>query len=179
MAQIIQITSEALQATIRRLLPSQQGFGEDLQASNVITPIIDLTPSAEGSLLPDYLQTALSFDSQTSVGIYNTTTTIANTPGFYRLVGVVATGGNGGTAGSAALRLNNGLGTKNIYSFFSISHATGQDATQQTTFDIIVFLDTGESVEGTTNSQASMNATVRQIADTSGNLVDPAGFVSQ
>ena len=48
MAQLISITSEALQATIRRLLPSQQGFGEDLQASNVITPVIDVTPTAEG-----------------------------------------------------------------------------------------------------------------------------------
>ena len=52
MSQIIRITSEALQATVRRLLPSQQGFGEDLQASNVITPVIDLTPTAEGSQLP-------------------------------------------------------------------------------------------------------------------------------
>ena len=49
MAQLISITSEALQATVRRLLPSQQGFGEDLQATTVVTPIIDLTPSAEGS----------------------------------------------------------------------------------------------------------------------------------
>ena len=45
MAQLINLTSEALQATIRRLLPSQQGFGEDLQATNVVTPIIDLTPT--------------------------------------------------------------------------------------------------------------------------------------
>ena len=52
MAQIINITSEALQATIRRLLPSQQGFGEDLQATNVVQPIIDLTPTAEGTVLP-------------------------------------------------------------------------------------------------------------------------------
>ena len=61
MAQITQITSEALQATIRRLLPSQQGFGEDLQASNVITPIIDLTPTAEGSSLSENLSTALAW----------------------------------------------------------------------------------------------------------------------
>ena len=45
MAEIIRITSEALQATIRRLLPSQTGFGDDLQATNLITPIIDLIRS--------------------------------------------------------------------------------------------------------------------------------------
>ena len=51
MSQIIPIVSEALQATVRRLLPSQNGFGEDLQASNVIVPIVNLTPSAEGTEL--------------------------------------------------------------------------------------------------------------------------------
>ena len=50
--EITPITSEALQAVIRRLLPSQRGFGDDLQATNLITPIIDLTPTAEGSSIP-------------------------------------------------------------------------------------------------------------------------------
>ena len=82
MTQIINITSEALQATIRRLLPSQQGFGEDLQASNVITPIIDLTPTAEGSVVRQDLQTALAFGSQTAFDVGGATTTLANSPGF-------------------------------------------------------------------------------------------------
>ena len=41
------VTSEALQSTVRRLLPSQQGFGSDLEATNLIQPVIDLTPTAE------------------------------------------------------------------------------------------------------------------------------------
>ena len=69
MAQITNVTSEALQATLRRLLPSQQGFGEDLQASNVITPVIDLTASAEGSALPIELSTALAFGNTTAFSI--------------------------------------------------------------------------------------------------------------
>ena len=44
--EIITVNSEALQTTIRDLLPSQNGFGSELQASNVITPIIDLTATA-------------------------------------------------------------------------------------------------------------------------------------
>ena len=59
--EIITVNSEALQTQIRDLLPSQHGFGSELQASNVITPIIDLTAAAEGSGLPSYLQTAVSF----------------------------------------------------------------------------------------------------------------------
>ena len=48
--EIITVNSEALEATVRDLLPSQNGFGSELQASNIITPIIDLTPTAEGSI---------------------------------------------------------------------------------------------------------------------------------
>ena len=44
--EIITVNSEALQTQIRDLLPSQNGFGSELQASNVITPIIDLTAAA-------------------------------------------------------------------------------------------------------------------------------------
>ena len=50
--EIITVNSEALQTQIRDLLPSQAGFGSELQATNVITPIIDLTSAAEGSGLP-------------------------------------------------------------------------------------------------------------------------------
>ena len=85
MAQITKVTSEALQSTIRRLLPSQQGFGEDLQASNVITPIIDLTETAEGSTLPSYLQTALTLTDATTFDVNNGSSTIINTPGFWQI----------------------------------------------------------------------------------------------
>jgi len=81
MAEIREVVSEQLQATIRRLLPSQRGFTEDLQASNVITPIIDLTPTAEGSLLDTSLQQALAFGSQTAFNVINANTTIINTAG--------------------------------------------------------------------------------------------------
>lgn len=83
--EIITVNSEALETQIRDLLPSQNGFGSELQASNIITPIIDLTSAAEGSGLPFDLRTALAFGSQTAFDIANTTTVIANSPGFYRI----------------------------------------------------------------------------------------------
>ena len=85
--EIITVNSEALQIKIRDLLPSQNGFGSELQATNVITPIIDLTAAAEGSGLPVDLSRALAFGSQTAFDIKNTTTVIANSPGFYRITG--------------------------------------------------------------------------------------------
>ena len=82
MSEVIRVTSEALQSTIRDLLPSQNGFGDDLMASNVIIPTIDLTASAEGSSLPLELNNALAFDSQTSFQVTSGSTTIINTTGF-------------------------------------------------------------------------------------------------
>ena len=70
--EVITVNSEALEAQIRDLLPSQRGFGSELQASNVILPIIDLTPTAEGSILRTDLQTALSFGSLTAFDANNT-----------------------------------------------------------------------------------------------------------
>ena len=99
MAQITTITSEALQSTIRRLLPSQQGFGEDLEASNVIQPIIDLTPTAEGTQLPFDLQTAINFTDATAFKAQGSTVTVASTPGFYRIFGTSANRANNGVDG--------------------------------------------------------------------------------
>ena len=85
--EIITVNSETLQTQIRDLLPSQNGFGSELQASNVITPIIDLTAAAEGSGLPFDLQEAIAFGSQTSFSQVGAgTTTIANSTGFYRVM---------------------------------------------------------------------------------------------
>ena len=86
--EIITVNSEALQTQIRDLLPSQNGFGSELQASNVITPIIDLTSTAEGSGLPSNLQTALAYGSNTPFNVVNGNLTLVTSPGFYRVVGV-------------------------------------------------------------------------------------------
>ncbi len=59
------VTSEALQLKLRQLLPSQQGFGTDLSASDTIVPIIDLTAAAEGSDVSESLQQALNFGGAT------------------------------------------------------------------------------------------------------------------
>lgn len=148
-------------------------------AQNVIVPIIDLTSAAEGSQVRQDLQEALAYGSQTTTGTYNTTNTILNNTGFFRVFGNVAVGGNGGTAGSAQITITDGVTPKNLYSWFSISHAAGQDSTQQVTFDFVVFLAAGISVTATTNSQATMTTTTRQIADINGVLVNPSGFTPQ
>ena len=176
MAQIIDITSEALQATIRRLLPSQRGFGEDLQASNVITPIIDLTPSAEGSELPLELSSAISFDSNTHFEARNGTDAMMNTPGFWRVVG-------GGTIfpttsdENCAIQLSDGLTTKIVWQFES--QARSVTLMSGFTIDLIIFLQSGDSATALAQGTGTFGGSYRQIADVNGNIVNPTGFTSQ
>jgi len=176
--QIIRITSEALQATVRRLLPSQQGFGLDLEATNVVTPIIDLTPTAEGSALPEMLQTALSFDDLTTFSITGGSSTIVSTPGFWRVYAMLEVQHPAGSSVDNALSINNGLSTKDIIS--TISDNFGQDNTISTNIvDIVVLLTAGDSLVGSTTARNNLNGVVRQIADINGNLVNPSGYTSE
>lgn len=174
MPQLTTITSEALQATIRRLLPSQQGFGVDLEATNVITPIIDLTATAEGSQLPYELQTAIAFNA-TYYTALNNTQTLANTPGFYRIQGTVSINKASASAfQSGSLSVKNGA-TSNRFADFSTVTAGGTISHIQN-YDYFVFLDTGDEIEAIATSLVVMRGSVRQIADRYGNLQNPPGF---
>jgi len=176
MAQLINITSEALQATIRRLLPSQAGFGEDLQATNVITPIIDLTPTAEGSILPAYLQQAYTL-SNTSFNVSNGSSTFANTAGFH-IVQYISAVTNQGAAVDNTISVTDGTSTVILMDHDDISSSTGVD--RNITGQFVVFLDSGHSlIAASTAGTGRLTGTSRQIATLTGELVDPPGFVSQ
>jgi hypothetical protein len=138
--EITSVTSEALQATIRRLLPSQQGFGDDLQATNLITPIIDLTPTAEGSVLPTYLQTAIAF----------------------------------GSTGNAQIAINNGLGDKNVWGVQNVGTTTVTN--YAVPFDLTLFIRAGETLKVVVNQYGFITGSSRQVADVTGNLIQPVGF---
>ena len=177
MAQIIRITSEALQQTIRRLLPSQQGFGEDLQASNVIQPIIDLTPTAEGSALPDYLQTALAKDSQTSFDVEATTSNVITTPGFWRITGYAMITLASGAQRDLKWQITDGLSTDDIQVY--ANRAASNDAPLNFVYDFNIFLNSGETLVANAGAGTVLSGSVRQLADINGNLVNPAGFTPQ
>ena len=89
MGQEFVIKSTTLEDKINQLLPSQGGAqaGVDLSASTTIIPIVDLTESAEGSVLRQDLQTALSFNKVTSTSATNQTVTVINTTGYWRVFG--------------------------------------------------------------------------------------------
>lgn len=172
MAQLINITSEALQATIRRLLPSQQGFGEDLQATNVVTPIIDLTPTAEGTQIPQYMQQSLAFGSNTAFNAEGGSATLTSTGGFYRVSGTATVVGPGK---AADMRINDGTGDKVLISFQNPSAVTA-GIPQETVFDYIFFVRPGDTLKVSSDTDAVITGSFRQVATVNGTLVNPVGF---
>ena len=162
--EIITVNSETLQTQIRDLLPSQRGFGSELQASNVITPSIDLTSAAEGSTLPLDLQTALAFGSQTVFNLNNASLVLANSPGFYRVIAVSGVG-----SGSNSITMDDGVTTKAV-----VQH----DAPAVTAnFDYIFWLDSGITLTAVSGSASNrLGGSVRQVADSEGVLTNPSGY---
>lgn len=177
MSQIIRVTSEALQATIRRLLPSQQGFGEDLQASNVILPIIDLTPTAEGSILRQDLQTAVTFTQANEFSATGASDNIIAVPGFYHLIGTCTIQQASGATRTGSIDITDGLSTKSVWN--ASLTANGNENAVSYDINMTFFLDAGETAVANAGPQANVSGSVRQIADKQGNLVDPAGYQSQ
>ena len=172
--EIITVNSETLQTQIRDLLPSQNGFGSELQASNVITPIIDLTSAAEGSGLPNDLARAVAFGSQTEFEANSSTVVLANSPGFYRIFGC------------STLQP---VSTTNVNSFTMTDGATIKTVWAQTIvpssnpsfisidFDFVVWLATGISISAVTNQTGNiLIGSIRQVADSTGTLVNPSGY---
>jgi len=176
--QITSVTSESLQAQVRALLPSQEGFGTDLMAQNVIVPIIDLTAAAEGSTVRQDLQSALAFGSQNAFDFKGTSGVIANTTGFWRIYAASTIRARTSTTASNFLTMTDGLTVKTIWEHYQSITSTG--ASTAHTIDIVVFLAAGESISGVSNTaDAGLIGSARQIADVNGTLVNPSGFTPQ
>lgn len=174
MGQEFIIKSKDLEDKINQLLPSQGGLGSgvDLSASTQIIPIIDLTESAEGSTIRQDLQTAMSVGSITAFEVSNTTSTLINTTGYFRVLGTIniyaSTAG-----GSAQFSVTDGLTTKVVTGVRLPSAPSGTGVVMYP-FDFIVFTQAGDSLTATSSASTSIiSGSTRQIADISGNLVNP------
>lgn len=178
MAQLINITSEALQSTVRRLLPSQQGFGEDLQATNVVTPIIDLTPTAEGTQLPRDLQTALGFSSSTRFEARNTTINLNLSGGFWRFLTNFQISSSTTTDIFVGFYLTDGSTDKLLTSKGAVASTAVMTAEYDE--DFTIFIRPGDDVKIISNNFAAVCGGVyQQIANVNGELQPPGGFNPQ
>ena len=171
-----EIVNPTLETQVATLLPSVAGYGGNLRSTNTIIPIVDLTSAAEGSTLPESLQFALAFGSQTSNTTTNTTTTLINTTGFWRVFGNFSGNHDDAAAKICQLRLTDGISNKIVLDF-GYASTQADNTSNNNVFDFNVFLDSGESLVAQSNSSIlTLYTTVRQLADKSGTLVDPSGY---
>ena len=175
--EIITVNSEALEAQIRDLLPSQSGFGSELQASNVIMPIIDLTATAEGSGLSENLSQAMAFGSITSFEVANATSTVLSATGFYRFLFTAVTESDASTAREFELQITDGSTTKVIVGSQMPTASTGGYISE--TYDLTVFLTAGDSIIIRCDANTTAKGSFRQIATVTGTTVNPVGFVAE
>ena len=169
MAQEFTINSSAIETKINQLLPSQGGFGAgiDFSASTMVIPIIDLTETASGSTLREDLQSSLSHTAITTFQVSNALNSVLiTTTGYFRVFGVALV--NGSTNGN--FNLFDGTTTKNVVNF--LSPTSGVSMTIP--YDFIVKIDAGVSLRcSSSNTSTTLNGNTRQLADLSGNLVNP------
>lgn len=174
MAQEFTINSTSIEDKINQLLPSQGGFGAgvDFSASTMVIPIVDLTETAEGSSLREDLQSSISLDSATVFDISNTTTTVINTTGYWRVFGQFNINAGSG-ARTLTWQLTDGTTTKKI--LINKQLATSFGAVPSVFFDFIVYLKAGDSLQGVSASgNSSLSGSVRQLASLDGTLVNPS-----
>jgi len=169
-----EIVNPTLEQQVANLLPSVAGYGGNLRSTNTIIPIVDLTSAAEGTTLPESLQRAIAFGSQTAFNVSNTTTVLANSPGWYRIFGTLSIRNSASATQNPHFSMSDGVSTKIIW---GCRQTTASDINHVVPFDYDVWLSTGESISAV--SDDSLNVFIgstRQLATSTGTLVDPAGF---
>lgn len=174
------VTDEALEKRFRDTFKSQGGSEliDDLYASGVIVPVVDFTSAASGSTLSQNLQTAWDFSTGFNSVVTTSFTTLINTPGFWQVDFTLSALVLGSTLQTARIRINDGTTQKNIWSTANYISAGGV-INQTLEEKFVVFLRSGDSLEASVqNTNQSMEVWYRQIADVSGNLVNPFGFTS-
>jgi hypothetical protein len=173
------VTTEALEKKFRDTFPSQAGaeLVDDLYASGVIVPIVDFTAAAEGSGLRSDLQTAWDFATGFDK-VTNTTTTILTNTGFWQFDLNMSGFATVSSAQQAILRLDDGTTTKPIWQFDSTLTGLGNSGGIAVSNTFVVYLRSGDSVEASCSGSCTLDVWYRQIADVSGNLVNPLGFTS-
>ena len=175
------VTTEALEKKFRDTFPSQAGaeLVDDLYASGVIVPTVDFTAAAQGSELETGLQRAWDFSTTKEV-TNNTTNTLTSTPGFYKvdLTCTTSDAARAAVTRIAAVFINDGVSSKIIWEWNTAAQAgSGNFAVQDDSF--IVYLRSGDSLKTLSPATSDTLTTwYRQIADVSGNLVNPLGFTS-
>ena len=170
------VTDEALEKRFRDTFRAQGGaeLVDDLYAQGVIVPVVDFTAAATGQQLSPELAQAWDFSTGKISVTNNTPQTVISNAGFWKLHFNVALNFTADVA--VQFDIFDGSTAKNFWSFeealLNPSEIGFLDSNP-----LIVFLRSGDSVR-CRSKDATTAISYRQIADISGNVVNPSGFTS-
>lgn len=171
-----QFRKEAIEEELNSTFPSQGQGNPPLyyNLSETVVPTYSLNNVAEGSTLPESLQTAFDFATGTA-SINNTTTNLISNTGFWRVSVKTTQVGNSGTSQDARLEINDGASTVVIWRTDLQSTTSG--AGVGLTDDFVVFLRSGDTLRGrSSNTDTFLLVQYRQVATLTGTLVNPLGY---
>jgi|TARA_A100001015_G_C14944642_1_gene694093 hypothetical protein len=177
------IVSETLQNTFRTNFPSQISSGRDLHVSDVIIPTVDFSTVAGTTGISQSLQEAVDLTITTIELRYNvsTSTVTINTPGFWYYNVYANTIQSSSASDEATITIDDGTTTKTIFSNLIKFEGTASVGSQAVRVNQYVYLRSGDSLKfnnANTVGSSAMIGYARQIADTTGTLINPNGFVS-
>jgi len=161
-----------LYAQFRQDFPAQagQGIASDLNYSDTIVPIVDMTNAAGEGSLPQNLQTAWDFSTGNDQTI-NATDTIITNAGFWQ-IDVTATF-DGVGSGDFQMAITDGLTSKRVW--YGFVPTGNENVILEDKF--VVFLRSGDSLTQTSGSSSVIiRSWFRQIATLNGVPVNPLGF---
>jgi len=172
-----QFRKEAIEEDLNTNFPSQGQGNPPLyySLSEVVVPTYSINNVAEGTSLPENLQTAWDFSTGHS-SVVNTTTTFINNTGFW-LVDVVASLKPSSTISlTGSINITDGLTSKPIWEM-TVSDSGDRAVSSIAEQQFVVFVRSGDSVNAVSPANdVKLEISYRQIADVNGNLVNPLGF---
>lgn len=173
-----QFRKEAIEEDLNTNFPSQGQGNPPLyySLSEVVVPTYSINSVAEGSGLPQNLQTAWDFSTGFQSCSGAATTTLINNSGFWKVDLTASLYQAGATIRRVILQINDGISTKTIWQA-ELRNSSASFYEWATDDSFVVFLRSGDSLECVTNqTDAIANVWYRQIADVNGTLVNPLGF---
>jgi hypothetical protein len=171
-----QFRKEAIEEDLNSNFPSQGQGNPPLyySLSEVVVPTYSINQSAEGTSLPQNLQTSWDF-ATSRVQATNNSQTLINTPGFWQVDLQLFAVVDGAMVGY--VDISDGLTSKQIWRWTGLNSTSTTVGSTATDATFVVFVRSGDTVSVVSNSSSvAVDAWTRQIADVNGNLVNPLGF---
>lgn len=170
------IVSPTLQNDFRTTFPSQVSSGRDLHVSDVIVPIVDFSSTATGSTLSELLNNAVDFATTDTGLINNSSATVVNTPGFYKITGACLTEAYTANA-TTHFTIDDGSTTKVVYTV-GINNNGNDNRTNYSNFEFVSYLTAGMTLTLVASFYGWARAHSRQVADVSGVATVPLNYTS-